>query len=32
MKGSPTDEKGKDNGSYKQKEKLALTACETAQA
>ena len=24
MKGSPTDEKGKDNGSYKQKEKLAL--------
>ena len=24
MKGSPTDEKGKNNGSYKQKEKLAL--------
>ena len=27
MKGSPTDEKGKDNGSYKQKEKLALFDC-----
>ena len=24
MKGSPTDEKGKNNGSYKQKETLAL--------